>query len=338
VLVVLLGAAGFGGARGYDWFNWQVNTPVSTTSQPVVLHVQQGASITVVADQLQEKGLIRDREVFRYYVRLAGLDRSIQAGDYVLNKNMSMRQIAEALQHGRPDQVAVTIPEGYPAFYIATAIESANVGMKAVDYLRSEQDGSWQADFLASRNGRKDLEGYLFPDTYSLNRGAGVRDLIQAQLDQFARVFTPELRQKVGQATDGRPPQTIEQIVILASIVDREVNNASDRANACSVFYNRLQIGMPLGADATVLYALGRVSGGLTDADLHVSSPYNTRTHAGLPPGPISNPAAAAIRSCIDVPKTAYLFYFTDKQGVTHFEKTQAEFEADKRRYGVSGE
>ena len=335
---MVLGAVGFGGARGYDWFNWEVNTPVSTKNEPVVIHVQQGESITDVAEQLQEKGLIRDRDVFRYYARIAGLDRSIQAGDYVLNKNMSMRQIAEALQHGRPDQVAVTIPEGFPAFYIAKAIDKANIGLKGDDYLSSEQDGRWRADFLTSRAGRKDLEGYLFPDTYSLNKGATVRDLIQAQLDQFARVYSPEMRQKTAQATDGRPAQTIEQIVILASIVDREVNNASDRSNACSVFYNRLQIGIPLGADATVLYALGRVSGGLTDADLHVNSPYNTRTHAGLPPGPISNPAVAAIRSCIDAPKTAYLFYFTDRQGTTHFEKTEAEFEADKRKYGVYGE
>jgi len=126
-------------------------------------------------------------------------------------------------------------------------------------------------------------------------------------------------------------------MVIPASMVEREANKDSDRGNVCSVYYNRLKIGMPLGVDATLLYALGRLTPEPTYAELQSNTPYNTRTHAGLPPGPISNPGKAAILACINPPQTQYLYYFADRNGVTHFETNDQDFERDKQTYGVSG-
>ena len=133
--------------------------------------------------------------------------------------------------------------------------------------------------------------------------------------------------------------EDLRTIVILASMVDREANNktATDRGNVCSVYYNRLKINMTLGVDATLLYALGRLTPEPTFAELQLDSPYNTRIHAGLPPGPISNPGKAALAACINPPKTNFLFYFTDRQGTTHFETNEQDFERDKQQYGVSG-
>jgi UPF0755 protein len=120
-------------------------------------------------------------------------------------------------------------------------------------------------------------------------------------------------------------------------MVDREANTSTDRGNVCSVYYNRLRQNIPLGVDATLLYALGRLTPEPTFAELQINSPYNTRKHAGLPPGPISNPGKAAILSCINPPKTNFLFYFTDRKGVTHFENNQQDFDRDIATYGLSG-
>jgi UPF0755 protein len=124
-------------------------------------------------------------------------------------------------------------------------------------------------------------------------------------------------------------------MVILASMVEREANRDPDRGNVCSVYYNRLASGMKLGVDATLLYALGRLTPEPTAAELVMNTPWNTRIRAGLPPGPISNPGKAALMACINPPKTAYLYYFTDKNGTTHFETNEADFERDIQKYGV---
>jgi UPF0755 protein len=337
--LVMVAVVGFGASRGYDWWNFNVNTPVSTDSEPVVFHIDSGELPSQVTDDLVAQRLIRDRNAFELYLRLTGAGSSFQFGNFQLNRNMSIVQIVDALQHGKSTQLTVTIPEGFPLRQQAVYVERSGLG-KAADYLTIAAEPGWSAsfDFLASRpaNARPPLEGYLFPDTYSVNPG-DVRGLIQAQLTQFGTVFSPALRAQIAKATPGRPAETIESIVILASMVDREANTSTDRGKVCSVYYNRLRQGIKLGVDATLLYALGRLTPEPTFAELSLNSPYNTRTHTGLPPGPISNPGKAAILACINPPKTNLLYYFTDRKGVTHFETNQSDFERDIATYGLSG-
>ena len=336
MLVALLLVLGFGGSAAYGWVNEQLDTPVSTKSEPVAFKVASGESPGDIATDLKSKNLIRDALVFEQYARITGARSRFQAGDYVLNRNMSTRQIADALQHGRSDQVSITIPEGYTAQKMAELVASSKLGT-ADQYLAAVKDPKWNYDFLSSRPGGATLEGYLFPDTYSLDRASTPDDLVKAQLDRFGAVFTPALQAQAGQPSPGRPAETVQNIIILASLVERETNKSADRTKACSVYYNRLQEGMPLQVDATVLYALGVWKKDVTFDDLKVNSPYNTYIHAGLPPGPIANPGEAAIKACLTPGQTNFLFYFTDKNGVTHFEATQAQFESDKEKYGVSG-
>ena len=338
VFVVVLGLLGYGGSQAYGYWNYQVYTPVASSSQPVPFKVTQGEGATEIADDLQGKGLIRSSDVFNWYLKISGQRGDLQAGDFVLNKNMSIPQIVEALQHGKADQVAVRMPEGIPAKFMAQAVQDAGIG-SAQDYLTATKDPAWQSqyDFLGSKPASRDLEGYLYPDTYSLNKGATPHDLVKAQLDHFGQVLTPDLRQAIQQATPARPVMSIDQVVILASIVQRETSKPENQTRVCEVFYNRLKIGEKLGSDPTVLYALGRLAGGLTADDLNVNSPYNTRKFAGLPPGPIGNPTAGAIKACVSPDNDDYLFFFTDPNGVTHFEATNAQFNADVQKYGVSG-
>ncbi len=338
-VVVVIAVLGLGTSRGLDWWNYTVNTPLSTTSQQVVFHVESGELASQIGDDLYSQHLIRDRNAFDLYIRLTNAGPKFEAGSFVLNRNMTMAQIVDALEHGRPDQLAVTIPEGFPLKFQAEYVQKSGLGT-AADYLAAAKDPALAAqyDFLSSRPSTADppLEGYLFPDTYLVDKTGGVKELVKAQLDQFGSVFSTALRRQIAAATPARPAESVESIVILASMVEREANKDSDRGNVCSVYYNRLKIGMPLGVDGTLLYALGRLTPEPTYAELQLNSPYNTRKHAGLPPGPISNPGKAALLACINPPQTKYLYYFTDPQGVTHFETNQADFCRDLQNHGMN--
>jgi UPF0755 protein len=340
-VLVVVAVLGFGTSRGYDWWNTSVNTPGSSTSQPVVFQIDPGELPSQVGADLYAQHLIRDRNAFDLYLKITGAGSSFEAGSFQLNRNMTMAQIVDALQHGKSNQVSVTLREGFPLRELARDVQMSGLGT-ASEYLAIAAEPAWATSyaFLGSRPAKANppLEGYLFPDTYLVAPG-DVRGLVKAQLDQFGNVFSADLRAQIAKATPNRPAETVESIVILASMVDREANTrkSTDRGNVCSVYYNRLRLRMPLGVDATLLYALGRLSPEPTAAELQLNSPFNTRMHAGLPPGPISNPGKAALLACINPPKTDYLYYFTDRAGVTHFETNQQDFERDIQTYGLSG-
>jgi peptidoglycan lytic transglycosylase G len=344
-IVVVLAILGFGTSRALDWWNFNVNTPVSAASHKVSFHIDPGESPSEIGSELFSLHLIRSTVAFDMYTRLTDAGPKFQAGAFVLNTNMSLSHIVEALQHGKPDEKTITFPEGFPVRYQAQLVDGKKFGgnLTGAEYLKAAKDPSLRVtySFLPAPTPGADFpfEGYLFPDTYLVDPAAGAKGIVEAQLDQFASVFGADWEQQIAQATPGRPKEDIRTIVILASMVDREANNktASDRGNVCSVYYNRLRQGISLGVDATLLYALGRLTPQPTAAELEMDSPYNTRKHAGLPPGPISNPGKEALEACINPPVTRYLFYFTDKQGTTHFETNNADFERDKAKFGVSG-
>ncbi len=346
--MVVLGDLGFIVTRGIDWWNFNVNTPASTSDRGVTFHVDPGETSSQIGKDLYDLGLIRSTVAFDLYVRLTNAGPKFEAGTFQLNTNMRLTEIVSALQHGRPDEKRITFPEGLPLRNQAKIVDDKKLGtspnfITGADYLKAAQDRSWTATyrFLPAQPPPGDFpfEGYLFPDTYVADPAAGARGLVQEQLDQFAVVFSADWRAAIAQPAQGRPAEDMRTIVILASMVDREANNktATDRGNVCSVYYNRLAINMPLGVDATLLYALGRLTPEPTFQELSLDTPYNTRKHAGLPPGPISNPGKAALNACVNPPKTSFLFYFTDRQGTTHFETNERDFEADKQKYGVSG-
>ena len=340
VILLLIAILGFGTSRGIDWWNLNVNTPISSTSHPVTFHIDPGETPTQIGLDLYNLGLIRSTIAFDFYTRVNNAGPKFQAGSFVLNSNMSLVQIVGTLQHGKTDQKVITFPEGFPLREQAKVVATKGVGL-AADYLTAANDPSWAStySFLPSRpgNAAAPFEGYLFPDTYLIAPTAGVRGLIKQQFDQFGVVFSADLRAQIAQGTPGRPAETIQSIVILASMVDREANTSTDRGNVCSVYYNRLKINMTLGVDATLLYALNRLSPEPTGTELQLDTPYNTRLHGGLPPGPISNPGKAALLACINPPQTQYLFYFADRGGLTHFETNQQDFDRDIQKYGVSG-
>jgi UPF0755 protein len=305
------------------------------------VHVSQGESPDDIGTQLYNKGLIRSQQAFTLYVRYTGARGRFQAGDFPLNKNMPMAQIVDRLTNGAPAQLTVRLTEGDTMGQMAQAVEGVGVG-SAQAYLAATNRSSWQAqyDFLQGlpASAPDNLEGFLFPDTYQMSPSEGARGLVKRQLDRFGQIMTPDLRAQIVQAAPGRPAESLWNVVVLASIVEREVNKDPDRAIVCGIFYNRLAGALTLGSDVTVLYGLGQTQGQLTGEQLtNPGNPYNTRVHRGLPPGPISNPSLASLRACASPQKTNFFFFFVDKGGTTRYARNSVEFQQQVNQFGVGG-
>jgi peptidoglycan lytic transglycosylase G len=330
VVVVLLGV----GANGvFAWYQGQVNSAAGSSSAPVKFTITPGESADQIAQDLEGKGLIKNQTVFLMYVRVTGARAKFEAGDYVLRENMTMAQIVQVLEHAVANQIQIKFLEGWTIHQMGEWLQQ-NTKIGTAQQFVDASKGGFSFDFLAGRPAGADLQGYLFPDTYNIDATATVHDVISTQLAEFGKVFSPAWRQAIQHPTAARPAESMQNIVILASIVQLEAN--VQMPNACSVYYNRLANNMPLQVDATILFAEGR-TGTISDADRQLDSPYNTFLHAGLPPGPIGNPGAQALEACVNPPKTDYFYYFTDRQGNTHFESTLDQFNADVSRYGVKG-
>jgi UPF0755 protein len=318
---------------------FQVNTPMSSHSVPVAVHIDPGEGTSAIAHDLQSKGLIRDERVLLVYLKYRSDQAHLEAGDFVLNRDMNLPQIVDTLHHATVRQVSVGLPEGLTLQRMALEAQKAGIG-SAQDYVAAAQDMGWvaQYDFLRDRaaNAPPNLEGFLFPDTYQLDHGATARDLVKRQLDRFGQAISPDLRAQVAVATPARPAQSLYATVTLASIVEREVAKDQERATVCGILYNRLASGMLLQDDITVMYGLGKTDPTVTLADLQKDTPYNTYLHKGLPIGPVSNPGLASIQACANPQKTAFYYFFADPKGVTHYARTDAEFEQQKRQFGVA--
>ncbi len=276
--------------------------------------VSQGEGIRAIANELKSQGLIKDPIIFFLLIKQKGVGEKIQAGEFQLSPSMSANKIADVLQLAT-DDVRITIPEGKRAEEIAAIFKA---------HFPAYQE-NWEQQ-LVTQN------GYLFPDTYSFHKDSDILTIISAMEDNFSK--------KYATIANGQSSTNKTQIVTIASIVEREAKFPQDRPLVASVILNRLKIGMPLQVDATVQYAIGTSANWwptLTDTGNKVAptSPYNSYTNTGLPPTPISNPGIESLKAVIDAPQTNYLYYFTDKSGVTHYEETDDQFEADIQKYGL---
>ncbi len=313
--------------------------PMSDDPTPVTFTIFPGETAAQIAQRLESEGLIRDASLFRALLRVRGVDTQLEAGDYKLRRNMTMTEIMDTLQHGKPPTVVLTIPEGWRAEQIAELLAENGVANPDA-FLRLVRTGAgFDYDFLADRpEGVTSLEGYLFPDTYEIATDATAADVIDRMLTTFGQRFTPEMREKA--RAQGL---SIHEAVTLASIVEREAQVPEERALIAGVFHNRLQAGMHLNADPTVQYALGYQEDAgqwwkrpLYLEDLEVDSPYNTYTHVGLPPGPICNPGLAALQAVVEPAETDYFYFVANDvagDGSHVFAKTLEEQNANIEKY-----
>lgn len=313
----------------------RLTTPAGADPAPVVFTVEPGENAATIAAGLEQAGLIRDAQLFRLLLRYRGADQSLEAGTFQLSRTMTMDEIIIALQQGRLEEISVTIPEGWRSEQIAVALEEQGL-FPATEYLAMVGSPSrFDYDFLEGLPPGATLEGFLFPDTYHVvKEQVTAESFVRMQLETFNQRLTPELR-RVAQERG----ITLYQAVTLASIVEREAVVPEERSLIAGVFLNRWRDGMLLNADPTVQYALGRQNGQwwkrpLLLGDLEVQSPYNTYKVPGLPPGPICNPGADALRATITAPPTDYYYFVArgDGSGTHVFARTLEEHQRNVAR------
>ena len=316
------------------WFLYALFQPFhGDGSGRVQVRIPKGASVSEVGDLLSEKGVIDNSTLFQVRVTLAGKRSEIYPGPYTLAEGMSYGAAIDALSQPPVKRtITVTIPEGYSRAQTAQLVEE--LGLEG-DYTKE----TVRSPYLdPAKYGGKDspsLEGFLFPDTFEMKPGAPAADLVQLQLQDFKQ------RIKGVEMSYARSKNlTTFDVLIIASLVEDEAGIASQRKQVAAVVYNRLREGMPLGIDATIRFATGNYTQPLTESELAVDSPYNTRTNAGLPPGPINSPGLEAIEAAAHPAKSNYLFYVNEPGtcGKLAFSKSEAEFEADVARYNSARE
>jgi UPF0755 protein len=325
LLIILIGVIGAGA-----WLYTTVDHPYKGYAEAeTFVEIPQGAGPASIGRRLVEAGVVRNRSSFRLALWLSRAGRRLQAGEYRFDHPMSPRQVIDKIARGDVYVRAITFPEGLTVKQMAALYETRGFG--------STQDFIAASRNIALISGldpeAPDLEGYLFPDTYTLPRKATAAQLVTRMVASFEKALTPEIRQQALARGMG-----VRQLVTLASIVEKETGKPEERPLVAAVYSNRLRIGMPLQCDPTVIYALDRMghyNGNLTRADLQLDSPYNTYRHAGLPPGPIASPGRASLAAAAAPADASYLYFVSRNDGSHVFASTLDEHNRNVQEFQV---
>jgi len=293
--------------------------PVSLENpSEISFEVPMGSSTSKVSDILESNGLINSKLIFKYIVKKDGFDGKLKAGQYTLNTGMNVEEIVESLSKGGKNTniVKFTIPEGYELKQIARRL-SENGLVDEERFINLTKDASNFADkydFLKEVPEGSSLEGYLFPSTYDVESGASEEVIIEKMLNTFGKIYENTIKDSINDTG-----LSLNELVVLASIVEREGKVDEERPLIAAVFYNRIEHGKPLESCATVQYALGERKEKLSFNDLKIESEYNTYKHKGLPPGPIASPGLKSIEAAINPASVDYLFFVSNGDGTHTF-------------------
>jgi UPF0755 protein len=291
--------------------------------------IPQGTGSLGIGERLVSSGVVRDMPTFRMALWMSQQGRHLKAGEYRFDRAMTPFEIIDKLARGDVYVISVTFPEGQTIAEMAKIFEAHGLGTAAA-FVQAAKDA---APIRAVDPAAKDLEGYLFPETYPLPRRTGAVKLVQMMAARFEKVFTPELRQ----AAVARG-LSVRQAVTLASIVEKETAKADERPLVAAVYTTRLRIGMPLQCDPTVIYGLvkaGRYDGNIHKDDLSFDTPYNTYRHPGLPPGPIASPGRSSLEAAVRPADADYLYFVSRNDGSHEFARTLEEHNRNVQKFQV---
>jgi UPF0755 protein len=350
IAVFVLGVLIFGGVYYLYTTVTDIFQPVdSPPGKPITVIIQQGETTLDIANALQARGLIRNALAFRIWSRIKGLDTSLQAGVYKnLNTSMSISDIIDQLLNAQPDDLIVRIPEGWRIAQIVKQFSAAGLAkFNANDFLRYTEHPSQFPDaakypILKSIPAGDSMEGLLFPDTYFIPVDATAREVVNIVLTEF----NSKVQQNHLDIQARQHHLTVYQMVILASLVEREVVFNADRPGVASVYWNRInrpndQTVSFLNSDPSVQYARDSQPGtkvywkDLSDVGRNIApnSPWNTYTHQGWPPTPICSPSLASLLAAAAPPATPYYYFLGKSDGHIVFARTQQEFDQDVQKY-----
>lgn len=307
---------------GYLWYRQQLKAP-STTYQPIAVEIPAGASLNQVASNLSQANVVKNAFAVEIYMRLSG-NNNIKAGHYLLSPSQNVEEIVSWLVAGRVNTVKITILPGKTIKELKQSLLEY--------YSETEIDAAlaqtYSGDLFADKPSGTSLEGYIYPDTYFVNANDSVEVLFKKSFDEFERrIVENNLSQKLAERGFN-----IYQSATLASLIYGEVPDYEDRRKVAQVFEKRLNLDMPLGSDVSFKYAAKQLG---VASDPQIDSPYNTRIHPGLPPGPVSNFDISAMLALASPTQTDYLFFVSGDDGITRFSYTVEEHEQNVQSYCI---
>jgi len=324
-LLILIAAAAAG-----VWVYLRVGDPYrGYQGAEQFVEIPAGAGSRTIGDRLVEAGIVRDATSFRVGLYVSGKGRHLQAGEYRFDRAMTPMEVIDKLARGDVYVINITFPEGLTMAEMGKIYETHELGPASAFVMAARDPSAIKALDPAAR----DLEGYLFPETYLLSRRSDAPQLVRLMTERFEHVFTPDLRQAA--AARGL---TVRQAVTLASIVEKEASRPEERPIVAAVYENRLRIGMALQCDPTVIYALdraGKYTGNLRRDDLAFDSPYNTYRYPGLPPGPIASPGRASLEAAVHPAQVDFLYFVSRNDGSHEFARTLEEHNRNVQKWQV---
>ena len=289
------------------------------------VQITDGMSFKAISGTLKKEGVIRYRGYFEIIGRLQGISRKVRVGYYGLNTNMSMWEVLEALRKGKIIEYEVVVPEGYNLYQIGWTLSNTPLISDPQQFIRLVKDKNYVHSLGIDAD---TLEGYLFPDTYYLPKGIRLEDIPKKMVLRYKAVFDDSYRARAQEL--GLSEQ---QVITLASIIEKEAKVSSERKLISAVYHNRLKKGMRLQADPTAVYGTKAWVTKVTLKDLRRKSPYNTYLHKGLPPGPIANPGQGAILAALYPDRVDYLFFVAQGDGTHYFSNDYGSHEKAVGRY-----
>jgi len=309
------------------WLIFESRQTQPVKAQPVLYEVEKGKGVRAIAEGLKQKGIIRKQWPFVLRYEFFFFPLSLKAGEYQFRTSQSSREILEDLIHGKTYLHAVTIAEGLTARESADVFLAAGFGT-AAEFIKAFRDPEMILPWDAKA---RNLEGYLFPETYSLPKGIPAHEIFGKMVSQFKAVFDESWRR---QAAELR--MSVREVVTLASLIEKETSLPEEKKLVSAVFHNLMRRGMKLDCDPTIIYALkeqGAFDGRLHSKDLKLDNPYNTYRYSGLPPGPICNPGKESLRAALSPAADDYFYFVSRNDGSHIFSRTLKEHQAAVRKY-----
>lgn len=292
--------------------------------QQVIFKISPGQSFNKITDNLFSKKLIASPAKFKLIARLKKSDRKLIAGEYELSRNMTPLEILKQLTDGSVRLHRLSIPEGFNIHQIAENVESAGFCDKQSFISAVREEGLIRKMKISATT----FEGFLFPDTYYFSEDVSPQQIISAMIARFHKAFLPKWKTRAQEMGF-----SVNEIITLASIIEKETGVATERPIISSVFHNRLKRKMRLATDPTVIYGIKNFNGNITKKDLNTYTPYNTYMIAGLPPGPIANPGSESIKAALYPAETKYLYFVAKRDKTHYFSSTLTEHNRAVRKY-----
>jgi UPF0755 protein len=327
LLILLAAGLIFIGLPAYfcaDIYFYAIQPAGPSNPEKVIITISPGQSFNKIVDDLSRRKLVNSPEKFKLIARLNKSDRKIIAGEYEILKGISPLAILQQLTDGSVRLQRLSFPEGFNIHQIAENVEAAEFCGKQ-SFISAACDEEFVRRMEISGT---TFEGFLFPDTYYFSKDASPQQIISAMVTRFHEAWLPEWETRAKEMEF-----SVNEIITLASIIEKETGVASERPIISSVFHNRLQRKMRLASDPTVIYGIKDFNGNITKKDLNTYTPYNTYMISGLPPGPIANPGSESIKAALYPAKTNYVYFVAKRDKTHYFSSTLAEHNRAVRKY-----